>query len=84
MSTSNLTIVRYKFQQLQFLMLHDITSGKDNNYCVVYKKKIKKKRGGVSDSWLYVRKRGRGHSDAYCVQQGGWGGLKNGKKCVRN
>ena len=39
MSTSNLTIVRYKFQQLQFLMLHDITSGKDNNYCIEYKKK---------------------------------------------
>ena len=33
-----------------------------------------KKRGG-SESWLDVRRRGRGHSDAYCVQHGGWGGL---------
>ena len=41
-------------------------------------------KGGVSDFWLYVRKRGGGHSDAYCVQQGGWGGLKIGKKCVCN
>ena len=44
-----------------------------------------KKEGGVSDSWLYVRKRGGGgHSDAYCVQQGGRGGLKIGGKCVCN
>ena len=27
---------------------------------------------------------GGGHLDAYCVQQGGWGGLKIGKKYVRN
>ena len=40
--------------------------------------------GGVSDSRLDVRKRGGGHLDAYCVQQGGWGGLKIGGKCVRN
>ena len=45
----------------------------------------KKKGGGVIDSRLDVRKRGGvGHLDAYCVQQGGWGGLKIGKKCVRN
>ena len=47
------------------------------------KKKMEKK-GGVLDSRLDVRKRGGGHSDAYCVQQGGRGGLKIGKKCVRN
>ena len=38
---------------------------------------------GVPDSWLEVRKRGRGggHSNAYSVQQGGrGGGLKIGKK----
>ena len=35
-------------------------------------KRIQKNKGGVSDSWLDVRKRGGGgHSDAYCVQQGG-------------
>ena len=63
-------------------MLHDIISGKDNNVCekkkkIVFrfewKKKKGKKWGGVSDSRLDVRKRGGGHSDAYCVQQGGWG-----------
>ena len=31
--------------------------------------------GGVSYSLLDVRKRGGGHIDAYCVQQGGWGGV---------
>ena len=35
----------------------------------------KKKAGGVSDSWLDVRKRG-GHSDAHCVQKGEWGVYK--------
>ena len=46
---------------------------------------ILKKKGGVSDSRLDVRKGGGGHSDAYCVQQGGWGGgLKIGKRCVCN
>ena len=56
-------------------MLHDITSEKDNNYCIENKQKIggKKRGGGVSDSWLDVHKRGEGHSDAYCVQQGGGG-----------
>ena len=40
-------------------MLHDITSEKDNNYCIENKQKIgEKKGGGVSDSWLDVRKRG--------------------------
>ena len=41
--------------------------------------------GGGSQilGWMYARG-GGGHSDAYCVQQGGWGGLKFGKKCVRN
>ena len=28
---------------------------------------------------MYARGRG-GHSDAYYVQQGGWGGSKNGEK----
>ena len=32
---------------------------------------------------MYARG-GGGHSDAYCVQQGGWGGLKIGKNCVCN
>ena len=43
-------------------------------------KKEDGKRGGGSDYWLDVRKRegGEGHSDAYCVQQGGWGGSKIG------
>ena len=49
------------------------------------KKEDGEKRGGVSDSWLDVRKRGGGGvSDAYCVQQGGWGGLKIRKECVCN
>ena len=39
---------------------------------------------GGSDPRLDVRKKGGGHSDAYCVQQGRWGGLKIGKRCVRN
>ena len=66
-------------------MLHDITSEKDNNYCIENKQKIgKKKRGGAQIlGWTYARG-GGGHSDAYCVQQGGWGGLKIGEKCVRN
>ena len=55
-------------------LLNDIISQKGEG-------KIK---GGVSDSWLDVRKRRGGHSDAYCVQQGGWGGLKIRKKCVCN
>ena len=49
-----------------------------------WKKKKGKKKGGVSDSRLDVRKRGGGHSDAYCVQQGWWGGLKFRKTCVCN
>ena len=48
------------------------------------KKMGKKKGGGLTFfGWTYARG-GGGHSDAYCVQQGGWGGLKIGKKCVRN
>ena len=39
-----------------------------------------KEKGGVSDSRLDVRKRGGGHSDAYSVQQGGWGGSENREK----
>ena len=39
------------------------------------------KGGGVSHFWLDVCKRGGGgHSDAYCVQQGGVGGSKNREK----
>ena len=42
----------------------------------------KKCEGGVPDSWLEVRKRGRGggHSNAYSVQQGCRGGSKNREK----
>ena len=49
------------------------------------KKEDGKKWGGGSHilGWMYARG-GGGHSDAYCVQQGGWGGLKIGKKCVCN
>ena len=46
------------------------------------KKKTGNKRRGVSDYWLYVRKRGRGHSDMRTVCNrgvGGGGGLKVGK-----
>ena len=64
-------------------MLH-ITSGKDN---IVFKRKkmnlvhlnekirLEKIRGGSQIlGWMYARG-GGGHSDAYCVQQGGWGGV---------
>ena len=37
------------------------------------KSRGEEKGGGVSDSWLDVRKGGGGHSDAYSVQQGGGG-----------
>ena len=47
------------------------------------KKKMEKKRGGVSDSRLDVCKRGGGHSDAYCVQQGGWGGGSKNREKMR-
>ena len=67
-------------------MLH-ITSGKDN---IVFKRKKmnlvhlnEKIRLEKILGWMYARG-GGGHSDAYCVQQGGWGGLKIGKKCVCN
>ena len=43
-------------------------------------KKGKKGRSQILD-WTYPRGGGGGggggHSDAYCVQQGGWGALKN-------
>ena len=48
------------------------------------KNRGKKEGGGVLDSWLDVRKRGGGHSNAYSVQQGGRGGPKIGNKCVCN
>ena len=48
------------------------------------KRRRENKGGGVTDSRLDVRKRGGGHSDAYCVQQGGGGGLKFREKCVCN
>ena len=42
-----------------------------------------KKRGGLR--FLAVcTQGGGGHSHAYSVQQGGWGGLKIWKKCVCN
>ena len=40
---------------------------------------IKKKRGGGSNILDRTYARGGGHSDANCVQQGGWWGLKIGK-----
>ena len=43
--------------------------------------------GEVSDYWLDVRKRaggGGGDLDAYSVQRGGGGSLKNRKKCLCN
>ena len=54
-------------------MLHDITSGKDNNYCIEYKRKVKKMRGVLRFLAVRTQEGGGGHSDAYCVQQGGWG-----------
>ena len=47
------------------------------------KRRQEKKRGSQILDWMYARG-GGGHSDAYCVQQGGRGGLKFGKKCVCN
>ena len=74
-----------------FLILHDIIVEKmyfsfQEKYLSFILSMIRQERKwGVSDSLLDVRKRGGGGpSDAYCVQQGGWGGLKNGKKCVCN
>ena len=50
--------------------------GKDN----IRKEDRGKKRGGSQIlGWTYARG-GGGHSDAYCVQQGGWGGSKNPEK----
>ena len=49
----------------------DIKAGK-NHYNILFREKKKReKKGGVSDSRLDIRTRGGGHSDAYCVQQGG-------------
>ena len=47
-------------------------------------RQVKKKRGGLRFLTGRTQRGGGGHSDAYCVQQGGWGGLKIGKKCVCN
>ena len=56
-----------------------------NYFCTVIYIIIIPYLGGGSQilGWMYARG-GGGHSDAYCVQQGGLGGLKFGKKCVRN
>ena len=48
-----------------------------------WKKKTEKKGGSQILGCMYARG-GGGHSDAYCVQQGGWGGLEIGEKCVCN
>ena len=42
--------------------------------------------GGGSQilGWTYAKGVGGGHPDAYCVQQGGWGGIKIRKKYVCN
>ena len=63
-------------------MLDDITSEKDNNYCIENKQKIggKKRGGGVSDSWLDVRKRGGGSFRCVLCATGGVGGSKNREK----
>ena len=68
-----------------FLMLHDIIV----ENVILFSREIssiydKKKKGGGSQilDWTYAR--GGGHSDAYCVQQWGRGGLKIRKNCVCN
>ena len=48
-----------------------------------FEKKRRWKKRGVSDSRLDVFKRGGGHSDAYCVQQGGWGGGSKNQEKMR-
>ena len=70
-----------RYLQRQLFM----SSGKDDNYCIEYKKKVRKKEEGSQIlGCTYARGGGGGHSDAYCVQQGGLGVLKIGKKCIRN
>ena len=56
-----------------------------NYFCtVIYIIIIPYLGGGVSDSWLDVRKRGGGSFRCILCATGGVGGLKFGKKCVRN
>ena len=60
-------------------MLHDITSGKDNNYCIEYKRKVRKKRGGLR--FLAVRtQEGGGVIQMRTVCNRGDGGSKNREK----
>ena len=60
-------------------MLHDITSGKDNNYCIEYKRKVRKKRGGLR--FLAVRtQEGGGSFRCVLCATGGMGGSKNWEK----
>ena len=40
----------------------------------------KKQGGGLRFLTGRTQEGGGGHSDAYCVQQGGWGGSKNREK----
>ena len=48
-----------------------------------WKKKTGKTGGSQILGWMYAGG-GGGHSDVYCVQREGWGGLKIRKKCVCN
>ena len=48
------------------------------------KKKMGKKGGGGLRFLAVCTREGGGHSDAYFVKQGGWGGLKIWGKCVCN
>ena len=61
-------------------MLHDITSGKDDNYCIEYKRKVRKKRGVLR--FLAVRTQEGGGGSFRCVlcATGGMGGSKNREK----
>ena len=54
------------------------------NFIDLNEKRRREKRGGGLRFLAGRTQEGGGHSDAYCVQQGGWGGLKTGKKCVCN
>ena len=63
------------------------SKGKKKNFVDLNEKtrRGKKKGGGVSDSWLDVRKGGRGSFRCIqCVTGGGGGGVKNPEKCVCN
>ena len=67
-----------------FSILNDIIRVKDNivfkikiKYLIEKRRRGKKKIGGVSDSWLDVRKRGGGAFRCVLCATGGEGGSKN-------